>query len=544
MHLVAPLAAGVAGAENGIAEIYQRDTLVRATYYLDFEGATPIGTGADFDLDSHGGGIVYVNELCDIVVKTSGGASHRVFVAGDAAPAVEVNSESFTGTNYQTALSGPGEPTTLQAVLDLWIAQNGAVDWQVEVDGGPISIAEAVAGLTGLVFNVRDPAYGAIGNGVADDSAAITAAYTAAIAAGGGIVYFPPGTYRTLGGHSIDDFGTVSFIGAGTSATTIVVDNATATKIFTLSDAATTDRFQIIANMRFAAAQTTTAVIFDVFSGAKALIYDVYFDGASMDACINFHTSTSTVIVCEGCVFAPSSTKKAVDSTGTVGRGVFRDCKFLIPATYSPAAVAQGDQLDFYGCSFANDVCTTGTYSCIKAGSTAADLRIESCEFRNGTGATVTAIDFGSYGSTARVSESDNIFGSTVTAYSYSATAAARGSQIHLRTRELRSIFITDNTAGPGLPLDQYGMVVLSSTNTAITFAATNKPPDGARGTIMVFHPSGGAGTCIAGANFLNPASATTANGSTHAWEYRMATPNATVRFVLTVDGRNNGTAA
>src|SRR5258705_532852 len=42
-----------------------------------------------------------------------------------------------------------------------------------------------------LVFNVKD--YGALGDGVADDTAEITAAIAASTF--GGIVYFPPGTY-------------------------------------------------------------------------------------------------------------------------------------------------------------------------------------------------------------------------------------------------------------------------------------------------------------------------------------------------------------
>jgi hypothetical protein len=45
-------------------------------------------------------------------------------------------------------------------------------------------------------ISVKDPTYGAIGNGVADDRAAIQAAINALVAAGGGTLYFPPGTYR------------------------------------------------------------------------------------------------------------------------------------------------------------------------------------------------------------------------------------------------------------------------------------------------------------------------------------------------------------
>lgn len=50
--------------------------------------------------------------------------------------------------------------------------------------------------ITGAVINVLD--YGAIGNGIADDTAAITAAVTAASA--GSTVYFPVGTYKVTSG--------------------------------------------------------------------------------------------------------------------------------------------------------------------------------------------------------------------------------------------------------------------------------------------------------------------------------------------------------
>jgi len=48
------------------------------------------------------------------------------------------------------------------------------------------------------VYNVKDAAYGAVGDGVAHDTTAINAAITACNAAGGGTVYFPRGTYLAL----------------------------------------------------------------------------------------------------------------------------------------------------------------------------------------------------------------------------------------------------------------------------------------------------------------------------------------------------------
>lgn len=56
--------------------------------------------------------------------------------------------------------------------------------FMLEVQGG---------GSSAVYFNVKD--YGALGNGVADDTTAINAALAACVAAGGGRVYFPKGRY-------------------------------------------------------------------------------------------------------------------------------------------------------------------------------------------------------------------------------------------------------------------------------------------------------------------------------------------------------------
>lgn len=193
MHLISALAAGVTGAENGTASIYRRGTATPTTWYEDFEGAGP-KTG-DVTLDQHGGAEVYVNELVTVTVRDLDGGAVRTFTAGVDAPAVEVKSQSFTGTNYETAITGAGEPTTLQKVLDRWFDSSGAVDFQVLVNGNPTNISTFSDLVTENVFNVQDEAYGAVGDGTTDDTSSIQAAISAAQAAGGGTVFFPSGEY-------------------------------------------------------------------------------------------------------------------------------------------------------------------------------------------------------------------------------------------------------------------------------------------------------------------------------------------------------------
>jgi hypothetical protein len=105
-------------------------------------------------------------------------------IATDAVTAAQIAGGSITETlldsNVQTKLNSTEDWTTL--------ANKPAVI----AAGADQAAARAAIGAVGrdaMPVNVRD--YGAIGDGVADDTAAIEAAFTA----GSGHIYFPPGTY-------------------------------------------------------------------------------------------------------------------------------------------------------------------------------------------------------------------------------------------------------------------------------------------------------------------------------------------------------------
>ena len=72
-------------------------------------------------------------------------------------------------------------------------------------------------------YNVKTT-YGALGNGMADDTAAIRAALAAALAAGGGVVYFPNGHYLVSGVLFVNSSNTV-LRGESQSGTEIVFTN-------------------------------------------------------------------------------------------------------------------------------------------------------------------------------------------------------------------------------------------------------------------------------------------------------------------------------
>jgi len=85
-----------------------------------------------------------------------------------------------------------------------------------------------------MIFNVKD--FGAKGDGLTDDTAAIQNAIDAAAAAGGGQVYMPTGTYIVSGGEEPSDGclmlkSNVYLYGDGMGATTVKVADGSDTKI-------------------------------------------------------------------------------------------------------------------------------------------------------------------------------------------------------------------------------------------------------------------------------------------------------------------------
>lgn len=74
------------------------------------------------------------------------------------------------------------------------------------------------------MYNVKHPSFGAVGDGVTDDTAAIQAAINAAMATGG-VVYFPTGPYRVNGTLTVSGMG-ITLRGASRRRTYIEKPNA------------------------------------------------------------------------------------------------------------------------------------------------------------------------------------------------------------------------------------------------------------------------------------------------------------------------------
>jgi hypothetical protein len=91
-----------------------------------------------------------------------------------------------------------------------------------------LQVAHNADGSLSALYNVKDTIWGAKGDGSTDDTSAITNALSAANSGGGGIVYFPSGTYITTNQTL---YSKVHLVGAGVGATTIKLKNGTNTDL-------------------------------------------------------------------------------------------------------------------------------------------------------------------------------------------------------------------------------------------------------------------------------------------------------------------------
>jgi len=471
MQLISTLASGVKGAENGTAQIYVRGTSTRATYYTDFEAGTSIATGADVFLDSNGGAEIYVNQYVDVVVKNSDGSTVREFTEGKAAPNLEYIGQSFTGVDYTTGASATRKPVNLQTILDAWLTSAGAADFEVDLVGTDTPLSIALGNLGGYFFNVKSPTYAAVGDGIMDDTTAINAAIVAADEAGGGVVFFPKGTYRITSALSLP--GSVSLLGVGPYSSVITIDHATANAINPAGTAGT--GFQFIRSIGITAAQANTGIGINA-EDTQLILEDCYFGGANLYKLVSCAYNGSYIAI-KNCVFEPGATAASANcvvlssqtAAGTTW-GEVTGCVFRFSAAQTsdlPCMLRIGVG-SVTGCTFdASAVTAAITARFISAGSVAGfGQAVRGCQFVGSTTATTNAFWFPN---DSELYENGNYLDGNMS-YMYEVIAPFNGADAtssFTGSREGRKTTVTDNGAAVSLESDQYGFIQLIRTAAA-----------------------------------------------------------------------------
>jgi hypothetical protein len=407
-HLVAPLISGIVGAANGTAEFFAAGTAVLSTsVYADADGRTPVTTTT---LDANGSAVRYLNERCDVLVKSSQGATVRQWTEGTDARLVRVENVLFTGPNVNgNGQVVPAGRTTLHDDLTLFRESMAADDALVNINGVEYRIAAALGSAGSVYVNVRT-GYGAQGNGTADDTSQIQSAINAAQNAGGGVVFFPAGTYRITGNLTVTS--SVTLLGA--SCATAVIKQATSglANPWLLISAS----FVTVSNLAIQGLVGTETGTCLGISGAGTA--NIYFEqlqlGGHAGACFSSSVSGSSETSCTmsscrltastttsswvsntsnqvhqfvGCTLTTSVVPSGALLTGT--RVFFTNCSLSMRSTSGGVAVLPNDTriVVFTGCQFFSNN-TSGT-NAIGGTSSGQELVMTGCRFEQASGGTL-----------------------------------------------------------------------------------------------------------------------------------------------------------
>lgn len=302
--IVHDLLSGIGNAPSGRAYFYRPNTTTPAVVYGDSTGTA---IGVSVSLDGNGRATAYTNGQVRMIVQTVGGLTVVDTVISAALDAqIGISSDAFSGD-------------TLKDVLDSAQTAFGGTDYRYVPSASGVGLTPKTW-MTGVHKNVMAYALSTapnVNDGVTPADTAIAAAIAEVVAAGGGVVYFPPGTY--LLNSSIPVGGSNIILRGAGSGVSIIKQNLAATNALS----ATTQANLVFEDLKITSTANSTAA-----GVLLTNVSDVVFSRCSIS---NFQysvdttnsTATSRQLLISGCSFTHSGVAGArclrIQGTNSVG---------------------------------------------------------------------------------------------------------------------------------------------------------------------------------------------------------------------------------
>lgn len=318
---------------------------------------------------------IWVDAPCTIRVEDSNGVMLHNIPAGVQGNAgiVEVTNAGVTGVNPNTGSIAAGQRTMLDTLISRYYASSGGLDGKFRGTYGTVD-RYVKDEIEEVHINARR--FGALGNGIKDDTTAIQAALNAASALGAGVVFLPRGTYLAT---ALTVPGGVTLRGAGVGATSVKNTN-TANNLLAASAGAAS-----IENLSLSAVTNSSGTAVSLSAGTQYRIRNVNIDGHENGIAGNGLDSQSLVAdvlislrnastgSCVSGPLASSAVQNAILTPGATGKGV------VVNTSSNALVLLVG--VNVVSSATAFDITSTGAAGSViligcAAGGTTADLAI------------------------------------------------------------------------------------------------------------------------------------------------------------------------
>jgi hypothetical protein len=454
-------------AASGTVEVFNHGSQTsRADVFDDWDCTIPV---ADYSIDGSGRWKGWVRDLVDVRVKSASLLLIDEWTEGTEAALVGLESAGFTGT-LADGSQGTGGDVQLAEVLDRIMTSFGAPNFYVRETGTSVDVKlkdalHSVRTTNFPFFVVTDAAYGAVGDGVTDDKAAIQRALDAAAAAGGGIVFFPGGKTYLLTGGLLVTANTVSLLGAGATSSVLKI--------------------------------TTTNIVLLTFNAGVATFGGGFCAGLGFDCSSSAQTNAIDVVTAPGYTFERLRIRNFLNGINLQSKAIMRYVDFFgiaagsAIASYAVWAHGSADGTLVKDCllELGAQAFTSGRVVYVGVARVVVDScdilhrsdgtigvqvdtgpgKIVNCHFRRSAGAAgVTGTWI--YAGSGEVLEDNNTFETGTTVYLFQDSSGGTAATVHRGSRE--KLRLTQSiAAGTATCNLEYGEHMITATGTPITVA-------------------------------------------------------------------------